>query len=161
MSEGDRRCRHPVNKLFIFPQTCLPNRDEFFHLNRNKTARTHTHNYEGPKKYGSISQIRTGGQSEEQSKIEVITLLDQLSCQLVNSNQYSTTLLMILCNTYPCQTAAPPTCHHHRSEFVTLICPHSTWYDATINLQCQLAPVAVMSRGGICAMCVNVGIVDA
>lgn len=42
MSGGDRSCRHPVNKLFIFPQPCLPNR-KFYHTYKNKTACAHTH----------------------------------------------------------------------------------------------------------------------
>lgn len=43
MSGGDRSCKHPVNKLFVWPQPCLPKCDESFHGISNETAHTHTH----------------------------------------------------------------------------------------------------------------------
>lgn len=59
MSEGDRSCRHSVNKLFISPQPCLPNRDELFHTNRNRTARTHTHKItEGQKNMAEFLKLK-------------------------------------------------------------------------------------------------------
>lgn len=119
MSGGDRSCRHPVNKLFIFPQPCLPNRDEFFHTNRNKTARTHTHKIVRGQK--NIWRLK----SDSIYFSHPSCLLDQPSCQLVNSSQYSTTLSMILSygiasDYFPFQTAALTTCNHQRSGLVSL-----------------------------------------
>lgn len=58
MSGGGRSCRHPVNKLFILPQPCLPKCDESFHSIRNKTVRTHTQIYQEPKNMAELLNFR-------------------------------------------------------------------------------------------------------
>lgn len=159
MSGRDRSCRHPVNKLFIFPQPCLPNHDKFFHSNRNKTSRTHIHKIvRGKKKKVRISPLWTGGPPKCRGSLNLswISLTQFISLipavywirpelpngQLRSIQHYSFNDIVL--QNFKWLFPMPENCTHNLTSLweqigITYICPYSTCC-TTINLKCQLAP---------------------
>ncbi len=130
--------------LFIFPQPCLPNCDEFFHTNRNKTARTHKIKI---MEVHIVYWISSHANWSTQTNTAPLFQWDCLTWLQVTFFHAQQT------HPWPAIIIGVNWCHFN------LPIQHLLWYYHKLK-KCQLAPGALMSRGGVCVTCVNVGIVD-